>query len=168
MNDAPDHDPRARLLADVLGEAMSDDFRADLLGDTLRLVRRRRTARRARRAGATLAVLALIGIGAWRLLPTRAAREQGAVVVLSTRNCPRITTELLPASAIVVTGQRERIAVVASTPGAAVVRTTPDLAPRSISDEELLALAAPRHPVLVRTGPDAQELILLSPAQPVN
>ena len=66
------NDPRhnERLLADVLGEGISADFREGLLNETLRLARRRRRFRQARRAASALAVLVGLGLLVWHQFPS--------------------------------------------------------------------------------------------------
>jgi hypothetical protein len=58
--------------------------------------------------------------------------------------------------------------LIASARSAGIVQTRFGNGYRIINDDELLALAAPRHAALVRIGPDAQELIFISPTEPRN
>ena len=67
MNE-PGHNER--LLADVLGEGVSADFREGLLSETLRLARRRRRFRQVRNAASALAVLVVLGLLVWHQFPS--------------------------------------------------------------------------------------------------
>src|ERR1039458_2995339 len=63
MNDRSDQRP---LLDDVLAEASPPDFRAALLGETLRRARQRRRWRQTRRAAGVLTVLFFSAWFAWQ------------------------------------------------------------------------------------------------------
>lgn len=158
MNLPPDHD---HLLDAVLAESAPADFHTALLGETLRLARRRRRGRLARRTTAGLALLAVLGAGIWRASISRspAARE-------TAMGCEMVGTQALPIDAIVSTrpfGLERTVTTFASID---VVQTMPALDNlRFVSDDELLALAAPRLPVLVRTGRHTQKLIFLVPGE---
>lgn len=154
----PPPPPRADLLADVLAEAQPADFRAALLGETLRLARRRRHFRQARRVATVAATVAL---GLFVFWPRSAPRP--------TPNLPSpapelhayalVTTQPLPAAAIVRTQPLSSAQVVASQATVALIHTergAPEV--RLIDDRELLALS-PRPAALIRLGPGAQELI---------
>lgn len=148
------------LLQDVLAEATPEEFRAALLGETLRHARRRRGLRRARQAGAVGAAALVLGWFVVRFAPSRAIPETTTEKIASTASSYELITTLpLPAAALVRTQPLAAGALVASSPDTITVNTTPGLGYRVIGDEELLALAAPRRPMLVRVGPDAQELI---------
>ena len=70
----------------------------------------------------------------------------------------------LPASAVVRTQALASDRIVVSIATVALVHTTPTSGSfRTIDDDTLLACAAPRSAVLVRVGPHAEELILLTP-----
>src|ERR1039457_506831 len=66
MNHETDNE---QLLADVLAEAAPTDFREALLGETLRLARRRRRWRQTRRAAALLVALGLLAVLVRQNLP---------------------------------------------------------------------------------------------------
>mgnify|MGYP001555638803 CR=1 FL=1 len=141
---------RERLLADVLAEAAPPDFRAALLGETLRLARTRRHTRRAWRASAVLAVVATLGFFARRASPSLTPRASHEVVV----------TRPLAASAQIRTQSFESAGIITSFSSVVMVQTRlDDGAVRRISDQELLALAAPRPAALIRVGPQTQKLI---------
>src|SRR5258706_2836356 len=65
-----------RLLADVLADESATGFNDALLGETLRLARRRRQWRRARRVGGALAVLILITITIRQRARTRVGKPE--------------------------------------------------------------------------------------------
>ena len=88
MNDSADNE---RLLEDVLSEAVPADFREALLGETLRLARRRRRFRQTRRAVSAVAVLAALAALVWQSLPPRGVVPQKAgksYVVVRTQPLP--------------------------------------------------------------------------------
>ena len=152
---------RARLLDDVLAETAPADFRTALLGETLRLARGRRRWRQARRTSAVLAVALLLGVAVWRNLPSRGSGAGPAVAA-----CEIVHTQPLPADAIIRTRPLGVDQWVGSIASVGVVRTTAaDGMLHLLSDEELLALAAPEPAALVRVGPHAQELIFVKPAE---
>jgi len=147
------------LLDAVLAEGTPAGFREALLGETLRLARRRRWARQTRRAATTLAVLAGLAALVWKNLPLRPATP-GA----TRRSAAVVRTQPLPAAALVLTRPLTRECVVSSALSAPVVQTTPDGQFRIIDDSELLTLVAPKPVALVRWTPHAAELVFLDPA----
>ena len=66
MNESADND---RLLSDILAEGTRPGFREALLGQTLRLARRRRRFRQARRGASVLAAVAGVVFLLWRSMP---------------------------------------------------------------------------------------------------
>lgn len=160
MSRPPDRDhDRHALLADVLAEAEPAAFRSALLGDTLRLARRRRRTRLAVRVGAAAAGCAVAGFFAWR-------GAGPAPVATPAAPHARVSTYPLSSDAIVRTRSLDAAQQVATVATLVPVRTPaaiPDL--RRIGDAELLALAAPRPVALVRVGPQAQELIFTDGAE---
>ena len=154
MND-PGHNDR--LLADVLGEGISADFREGLLTETLRLVRRRQRFRQVRAAASALAVLAAISLLIWHQLPSnRVPPGEPAQPYRLVRTQP------LPRAAWVQTKPFPSAGLIASVPTQLVVLTAKVGAPvREISDNELLALV-PKPAALVRYGPQSAELVFVS------
>ena len=141
---------RERLLAEVLAEAEPPDFRAGILAGTLRLARRRRHTRRAWRVSALLATVGALGFFAWHVSPSLTPRASHEVVV----------TRPLAASAQIRTRSFESAGIINSFSSVVMVQTRLDNgAVRRISDQELLALAAPRPAALIRLGPQTQKLI---------
>ena len=165
MNHPADNE---RLLTDVLADASPAGFRQTLLGETLRLARRRRQLRQTRRALATLAVLAVAGILAWRgFAPRPPVREPLSA------SCPIVHSRPLDAAAIVTTQPLlpgQITSTVAGTHIVTIVTTSGGF--RVIDDDELLALAASRPVALVRHSPHEAELIFVNPEDqngfPVN
>ena len=143
-----------RLFTDALAEASPADFRDRLLGETLRLARRRRHDRQARRALIALGIAAALTMWLW---PRRAARHPPNEPALSSYRL--IETQPLPASAIVTT-QPFTSSIVASSPTTSVITTAEARdGLRLLTDDELLSLA-PAPAVLVRLGPHSAELIV--------
>src|SRR5664280_345380 len=91
-----------QLLADVLAEAAHPDFREALLGETLRLVRRRRRFRQARRVAAVFAALGLITIVVAHNVPKRPPVLPPAAKTVK-KSYELARTRSLPSGAIVDT-----------------------------------------------------------------
>jgi hypothetical protein len=146
------------LLADVLAETEPARFREDLLGETLRLVGRRRRVRLFGRISAAFAVVAMLGTLAWRaLLP-------GGTAATSSSSFTLVQTAHLPGSAIVATHAFSGDRVRTSSVNVALVRTAPGgHLLRTIDDDTLLSLVAPRPAALVRLGPGSARLIFVKP-----
>ena len=82
-------------------------------------------------------------------------------------NYDLVETKPLPPSSNVTTRPFSTERMVATFTSVGTVHTSSNPTElRIINDDELLALAAPRIPALVRTGPHSQELILLRPDEP--
>jgi hypothetical protein len=146
-----------KLLADVLNEAAPGDFREALLGDSLRLVRKRRQLRRVSRWGGAMAVVAVASL---LLLRTRVPEsDQLPTSVMSYR---LVLTQPLPANYLVTTKPLGDDFIVSSRATAKIVGTMHDLEIDEISDEELLALV-PHPAALVRRGPHEMELLIVKP-----
>lgn len=144
------------LLAEVLASEDEHPFREALLAGTLRQARWKRRRQRAGRVGAALAVLmVLAGLGS-RWFSRRSAGEPVEW------HCAIVRTQPLPAEARVATRPFNPAGIAGTRRFAAVVETKRDAgAWRQIDDGQLLALAGARPAVLVRIGPQAQELIFL-------
>ena len=143
-----------RLFTDALADAGPSGFREHLLGETLRLARRRRQFRQMRRGAVAVAFIVLLAM--W-LMPRNASHR--AKTETATESYRLVETQPLPASAIVVTmpfaGQ-----IVASIPATSIITTAgAGDGLRELSDDELLALA-PAPAALVRLGPHSAELVL--------
>ncbi len=155
---------RNRLLADVLAELDPPGFREELLGETLRLARRRRRVRLFGRAGAALAVAAMLGTLAWRVL-----LPDGSAAATSPSSFILVRTAHFPVSAIVATQAFSGVRIETSVLSFALVRTAPaNHLLRTIDDDTLLSLVAPRPAALVRLGPDSARLIFATPKAAAN
>ena len=152
-----DSDHNERLLADVLGEGITADFREGLLRETLRLARRRRRFRRVRGAASVLALVAALGLLLWHLSPP----GRGPAGVPS-KPYLLVRTQPLPQAAWVATKPFPRAGIVSSAATSQIVFTTKAASlVHEITDDELLALV-PRPAALVRHGPHLAELVFVS------
>jgi hypothetical protein len=160
------------LLDDVLGESAPPDFRAALLAGTLRQARRRRRWRRARQSAGACGVLLLAVWLVWRHQPSEISANRPPVRPGPASAYQLVATQPLPAGAVVKTKTDAAIITVSS--DATVTQIASSSAGfRYIGDAELLALAGPGQAVLIRTGPDSEELVFASaanssPSHPAN
>jgi len=151
-----------QLLAEVLSEGTTVDFRDAMLGETLRLVRRRRRWRQTQRVAALLVALGLCGIFIWQKnSPPRPITPAAAAKAVA-KNYQLVHTRPLPASAIVATQPLAVGQFVALAETIALVQTSSGNY-HVLSDAELLALFAPHPAVLIRTGPHSEELVFANP-----
>ena len=164
MNDRSDQRP---LLDDVLAEASPPDFRAALLGETLRRARQRRRWRQTRRAGGVLIVLFFSAWFAWQNHSMKTGTVSPTAEIPAVKNYQLVETQPLPAGALVTT--KDFVGVKTIPSAAAVARiATSSGGFRFINDEQLLALAGQRPAVLIRTGPDSEELVFADSATPAD
>lgn len=148
-----------RLLADVVAGETDAAFHEALLGETLRLARRRRRFRQTRRAVMAVAVLVGLAVLVWQSFPPPVVSP-----ALNRGNYAIIRTAPLPATSIITTRTLPADLLVASVATANMVETLPDGGLfREISDDELLALVAPKVAAIVRLGPHQAELVVLEP-----
>ena len=151
-----------QMLADVLAEASPADFRGAMLGQTLRLVRRRRRWRQTRRAAALLVALGICGVFIWQknlpLWPIASAPAAKAVG----KSYHLVQTRPLPAGALVATRPLISGHVVASAATVELVQTR-SRNYRVLNDDELLALVGRRPAILIRTGPNSEQLVFANP-----
>jgi len=147
-----------QLLTDVMADDIN--FREALLGETLRLVRRRRW-RRTRQAAVSLSILSLVAIFAWQSL----SRRPLAPAAGAARNSYQLVqTHPLPAAATVCTQPLADAELVSSSATVETIQTTNGSGDFGvINDDELLALVASRPAGLVRTGPHSERLIFANP-----
>ena len=151
-----------QLLADALAEAAPADFRAAMLGDTLRRLRRQRRWRQTRPAAGLLVALALCGMFIWQKNFSRQPVTPAPAAAAVAKNYQLIQTGPLPASAIVATqplAAGQMIAPVASIGRIQTGRGNYHM----LNDTELLALVASHPAVLIRTGPHSEELVFANP-----
>ena len=148
---------RRRLLADVLGEGISADFRQGLLRETLHLAQRRRRVRQVRSTVSVLAVLAAFGLLVWHQLPSGRipfalpARPYALVRTQPLPSVAWVETRPFPASSIIASARTDHIILTAKA-GVQV---------RALTDEELLA-AVPKPAALVRFSPHSAELVFVN------
>jgi hypothetical protein len=159
MNDRSD---QQQLLDDVLGESSPPDFRAALLGETLRLARRRRRWRQARRTAGALAVAVFAALFAWQIRPGKISVPPQLAKTSVPGSCQLIETRPLPAGEVVTTVNFPAVKMVSSESAVTQIATRSG-GFRFINDEQLLALVGPRPAVLVRTGPNSEELVFANP-----
>ena len=148
---------RKRLLADVLGEGISADFRQGLLRETLHLTQRRRRIRQVRSAASVLALLAAVGLLVWHQLPS--GRTPFA---LPARPYDLVRTQLLPSAAWVETRPFPASRIIASAKTDHIVLTAEaGVQVRALTDDELLA-SVPKPAALVRFSPHSAELVFVN------
>jgi hypothetical protein len=148
-----------RLLDDVLADESGAGFRAALLDETLRHVRRRKQWRQTRRIG-VLALVVAAGIAIWHRPTPRVARQEIASLPVAPYQLV-ISQPLLPGQIVTTApGAAEQILASAMTLG--LVHTTVG-GYHEVGDDELIALAAPQIVALVRRGPHEAELVFLPP-----
>lgn len=150
------------LLADVLAETAPADFRDALLGETLRLVRRRRRWRQTRQAAEIFAVVSLLTVLAWQNFPEQAGVSKPAAKKSAPVNYKLVRTQRLPENSIITTRQFSGGQLVASISTVIQVSTASG-GFRQINDDELLALISGTPAVLIRTGPHSEELVFANP-----
>jgi hypothetical protein len=158
MNHEPDHE---QLLADVLAEGAPAGFREAMLGETLRLARRRRRWRQTRRAATWLVMLGLLAVLVRQNFPPQTLVPTPAAEAKSKGYEP-VQTRPLPVGMTVVTRPLSAEQMVASAGTVETVQTR-DGDYRLINDDELLALVASRPAGLIRTGPHSERLVFANP-----
>ena len=153
-------DPNDRLLGDIFADALSPDFRANLLASTLQTVQRKRRMRKTVRvAAAVMGIVCLIGLSTWSL-----RRSDSTLVSLETAPVTVVRTQPLPRSSIVTTQGFATEAIIQTVAFTQLVHTEKEHSPfRIIGDRELLALVGEGRAALVRVGPETEELIFVNP-----
>ncbi len=135
------------LLADIVG----DGAQAESLARVLRLARHRRLARRLRRGSAIVAAVAVLGALSWR--SAQVERPYQLIRTGAQPRVPAVSTLSSVETASTAPGNSVAIVETGSVSGQVSV----------IGDDELLSRFASEGAVLVRTGPDEQELVLSEP-----
>src|SRR5690242_15175605 len=139
-----------RLFADALADTGPADFREHLLGETLRLARRRRRVRQVRHGAMMLAIIIALALWFWPRTPVRPPKT--GVAFTSYR---LVETQPLSTGAIVTT--QPFTGSFASVPTINTITTAEAHdGLRLLTDDELLSLA-PVSSVLVRLGPHSAE-----------
>ena len=145
-----------RLLGDVLAEGSIASRREALLGNTLRLVRRRRRFRQARRG-----VYALTLVAATVLVLSRHG-PPGSVQPSPARPYTLVQTQPLRQAAVVETKTLPAGSLVMSVPTLGIFTTTAaGQRLHELSDKDLLALTAANPAVLVRLPSGSAELVFV-------
>jgi len=159
MTQRPD---QKQLLDDVLAESSPPDFRAALLGEVLRHARRRRHRRQ---SGLAAGVLGILFLAAWLAGHDRV--EKLAVISPPPKSpLPKsyqvVDTQPFPAGALVTTANCATVTPISSSAPVTQIATS-SAGYRYLNDEELLQLAGPGTAILIRTGPDSEELVFADP-----
>ena len=150
------------LLAEVLAEASPADFRAALLAETLRLARRRRQLHQVRRAAGVLAVMGLLAVLAVPQFSKPPAVSPPLAKKIGQLSYRLVRTQPMPVGAVISTMKFSSAGFAPSIPTVMEVATVSgDF--RLINDDELLALLADKPAVLIRTGPNSEELVFANP-----
>ncbi|HUZ06232.1 MAG TPA: hypothetical protein VMV89_01955 [Candidatus Paceibacterota bacterium] len=159
MNRRIDNDD---LLVDVLSGTEPADFRDALLGETLRLVRRRRRWRQMRQSAGVFAVAGLLAVLGWQNWPEPIAVSPPVAKMAAPTPYKLVRTEPLPDNDIVTTRSFLENQLISSSSNVVQVETAGG-GYRQINDAQLLALVAQRPAVLIRTGPHSEELVFANP-----
>ena len=159
MNNGSDN---LNLLDDVLAESAPADFRGALLGEALRLARRRRHSRQIQRVAAILLMLGLVAVLTRENWPKKTSISQPLVQKPEPVAYQLVRTRPLPASDIVTTQPLAAGQFIASAGTAGIVQTVAGNY-HLLNDAELMALVGKRPAVLIRTGPYSEELVLVNP-----
>ena len=157
------HTDKESLLAEVLAEASPSDFRAALLTEMLRLARRRRQFRQARQMAGALAVMGLLAVFVAQQFSKPSARSLRLVAKAMTKPAYKLVcTQPLPVNALVSTRKFSETPFALSAPECIEVATVSG-GYRLLNDHELLALLGDRPAILIRTGPNSEELVFANP-----
>jgi hypothetical protein len=157
MNNHPDKDG---LLKDVLGGFAAR--REALLADTLRQVRRRRRFRQARQGGYVLGFI-LLAAAVLLLKARRHPPTETHLTPLKPSPYLLVETQPLRPSALIETRSLPSAITISSVPAAGIVTTAANkFKLEVVSDDALLAMAAPNPAVLVRRGDGKAELVFVN------
>ncbi|HEY1719070.1 MAG TPA: hypothetical protein VGH42_12355 [Verrucomicrobiae bacterium] len=151
-----------QLLNDVLAEASPAGFREALLGETLRLARRRRHFRQTRQTIGILGAFVLLAILGWQNWPMQPVVSKPLAEKATPENYKLVRTQPLPENAVITTRQFSETQFASSIAPVVQVSTTGG-GFRRINDDELLALVSGKPAVLIRTGPHSEELVFANP-----
>jgi hypothetical protein len=145
---------KERLFADALADAGPAGFRESMLGETLRLARRRRQFRQLRHGGIALGIVVLLAI-CFRPRTVSQRANAGNTPLSYTL----VETQPLSANAIVATRPFTGDIVVSAPTVSVITTAQAGDGLRELTDDELLALA-PTPAALIRLGPHSAELVL--------
>jgi hypothetical protein len=152
------------LLDDVLAEAAPANFREALLDETLRIVRRRRRLRQVRNVVGMLIFMGFLGV----FVRQQMLKKPSSIAIAPQPTKPVekgytvIHSQPLSASDVITTHPPGAIPLITSAATVEIVETTPGQF-RLINDQQLLALVAAHPAVLVRTGPNSEQLVFANP-----
>ncbi len=156
-----DRNNKEKLLNDVLAETSPADFREALLGETLRLARRRRHFRQTRQTIGVLGVFILLAILGRQNWPTQSVASKPVAKKTTPESYKLVLTQPLPEDELITT-RPSSVQIVASISAVAQISTASG-GFRQINDNELLALLSGKPAVLIRTGPHSEELVFANP-----
>ena len=159
MNNRTDQES---LLAEVLAEASPTDFREAMLAETLRLARRRRQFRQVRQAAGVLAVTGLLAVLVAQQFSRQPDVSRPLAKKIVKQSYELVRTQPLPAGALISTRKFSEAQFAAAVSTVVAVATVSG-GFRQINDNELLALLADKPAVLIRTGPNSEELVFANP-----
>jgi hypothetical protein len=146
------------LLDDVLAEGAPPALRAALLEQSLRIASRRRRWRQSRRwAGAASVLLLAAWLAAHSWTPRPAAARPPSKRP-APNLCRFVETQPLALGAVVMTRPMAAAAVISSRASVAEIATRTDEF-CYINDAQLLALVGREPAILIRTGPNSEELV---------
>jgi len=150
------------LLKDVFGEAAPADLREAMLGESVRLVRRRHSTRRLGGAAAVLVSLVLAAVLIRQSIPRRSEVLSSTKPAKAEKSYTLVLSQPLPSAAMITTRPLSSGQFIGATMFAGIVPTRPD-AFRVINDTELRALLSPRPCALIQVGTNLEELVFLNP-----
>lgn len=150
------------LLTDTLSESASADFRAALLDETLRHARSRRRWRQARQAAGVFVIGLLVGVLMWSHPDKPVSRTNSTVATIAPESFRLIETLPLPPDAVVLTPPFANLKMISTSAGVTEIATVSG-GFRIINDAQLLAFASGVPMILIRTGPDSEELVFANP-----
>jgi hypothetical protein len=152
------HSDKESLLAEVLAEASPGDFRAATLSETLRLVRRQRQFRQARRTVGVLTAMSLLTVLIVQQFSKPTTVSQPLANKAAKQSYELVRTQPMLPGAVISTMRFSATGFAASVPKVTEIATVGG-GFRSINDDELLSLLADKPAVLIRTGPNSEELV---------
>jgi len=164
MNERPE---QQKLLDDLLDESLPADFRAALLEQTLRLARRRRRWRQSRMAGAVLCVLLATVWLAGREWTMKVSPVQPLAKGPGPQGWRLVETRSLPATREVTTKDFAGATVISSQATVGQIASSSE-GVHLIDDAQLLAWVGQEPAILIRTGPNSEELVFAETVDPLK
>jgi hypothetical protein len=152
------HADKENLLIEVFAEASPADFRAAMLAETLSVARRRRQFHQTRRVVGVLMVMGLVVILFTQQFSKPPVISQPIAKKIMKQNYELVLAQPMPISAVISTRTFTASQLVSSAGTVVEISTTTD-GFREINDDQLLALLSDKPAVLIRTGPNSEELV---------